>query len=874
MNLTEQWKRIEPVLAEHRTHFIVFMLAFIAGIGYYIRTRNVSLLVDATTGGYWPSDPDALGLLRYVEYVIEHGSLMNIDYMRYFPTGFGAIQGTSTNEFSLLAHLLAYFYEFLHFFNSAVTVQYADVIYPAAAFVVALFFFYILVRKVFDWKVALLASAFLTVMPAYLYRTLSGVSDKEAMAMIFFYLTLYLFLRFILSEKLSLRLVYAFLAGVVVGLLLLLWGGYVFVFLTIGSFFLLLIILDRVDLTMLVSYGLFFAVPLVIVSIFYPERAGFYSFALSLGGGALFFPLLFGIVHYLLVTKNIFKIRDKFSVPPFIVTLGAVFVLGVLLFSIYYSPGALIDKAFSFLHQVTSPLAQSRWSITVVENMQPYFKDIITLFGVLSLSLASIGAILLFSGIVKSFLSRWMLTSLYAFSLFGILFSRYSSAGILNGENFFSQALFFGSILLLLSVILYDLVVLYRKNREDYQRVISSISLSHLFILVLLFFMLLAGRSAYRFGIIIAPMVAILVAYCLFVFVGFARKQANIYLSYGVPIAVFILATFLLHTSFTVTLSQASSAGTPYDQGWQYAMDWVRGNTPEDAVFASWWDYGYYIQTVGQRATISDGGNAHPAINYLFARHVFLANDDVEAAEMLEAKNATHLLISDMEVGKYGAYSSIGSDANYDKFSWILQYTLDVTNSQENRNGTTLLYTGASALDEDFVYNGVLYPGTNAGISTFSLPVTLDDNGTITSFSQPSAYFYYLGNFQQVPVTCVFYHGEKILFNESGYDACLYILPTYDGQYMKDFGSLLYLSPRVKDTLMARLYLLGEESPYFTLAYTDQGTRAFFSYNGRFIGPYKIWKVTYPEGVEIPEEYYGTTIPEGVTEITANKVAY
>ena len=35
-------------------------------------------------------------------------------------------------------------------------------------------------------------------------------------------------------------------------------------------------------------------------------------------------------------------------------------------------------------------------------------------------------------------------------------------------------------------------------------------------------------------------------------------------------------------------------------------MQWLRENTTEDAVIAAWWDYGYWINTVGERKTLAD----------------------------------------------------------------------------------------------------------------------------------------------------------------------------------------------------------------------------------------------------------------------------
>ena len=39
---------------------------------------------------------------------------------------------------------------------------------------------------------------------------------------------------------------------------------------------------------------------------------------------------------------------------------------------------------------------------------------------------------------------------------------------------------------------------------------------------------------------------------------------------------------------------------------WKDAMLWIKENTSEDAVIASWWDYGYWITTLSERTTLAD----------------------------------------------------------------------------------------------------------------------------------------------------------------------------------------------------------------------------------------------------------------------------
>ena len=84
-------------LKEYRNYIQYAILAVIIWIGYKIRVQNLPLLKDITTGKYIPADPDAMGFLRYVIYILEHGKIMAVDTLRYYPIGF-----SGTEEFSVL----------------------------------------------------------------------------------------------------------------------------------------------------------------------------------------------------------------------------------------------------------------------------------------------------------------------------------------------------------------------------------------------------------------------------------------------------------------------------------------------------------------------------------------------------------------------------------------------------------------------------------------------------------------------------------------------------------------------------------------------------------------------------------------------------
>jgi len=240
--LEKRQKNLLKNLKGKQTWIAFILLAIIAYVGYFIRTRNLGYLTDVTNGEYIPLALDPFAFLRYVKFLLENGYLMAVDTMRYVPFGYDNI-----SEFSFLSHFVVYMYKIWSFFVPSITIEYVHVMYPVVAFVIGLVFFFLFVKEVFDWKVALLSSAFLTVLPAYLYRTMAGFSDKEAAAMMFMFFALFMFVKYVKEKKLTKKLIYSALAGVGVACMGLIWGGVSFVFLIIGGFVFLSVFFGRFE---------------------------------------------------------------------------------------------------------------------------------------------------------------------------------------------------------------------------------------------------------------------------------------------------------------------------------------------------------------------------------------------------------------------------------------------------------------------------------------------------------------------------------------------------------------------------------------------------------------------------------------------------
>jgi dolichyl-diphosphooligosaccharide--protein glycosyltransferase len=84
-------------------------------------------------------------------------------------------------------------------------------------------------------------------------------------------------------------------------------------------------------------------------------------------------------------------------------------------------------------------------------------------------------------------------------------------------------------------------------------------------------------------------------------------------LFYGVILGLFLTPMILPEdlswsswAEFPPTILHGGSFFQMSTNDWPHAMNWLKNNTPEDAIIASWWDYGYWITTLSDRTTIVD----------------------------------------------------------------------------------------------------------------------------------------------------------------------------------------------------------------------------------------------------------------------------
>jgi len=76
---------------------------------------------------------------------------------------------------------------------------------------------------------------------------------------------------------------------------------------------------------------------------------------------------------------------------------------------------------------------------------------------------------------------------------------------------------------------------------------------------------------------------------------------------------------------------------------WIEALTWMRDNLPQNAVVASWWDYGYWITTLANTTTLADNGTIN-STQIANIGLMFMSNEG-DALAILSKYDATHVVV-------------------------------------------------------------------------------------------------------------------------------------------------------------------------------------------------------------------------------------
>ncbi len=883
-------KRKERVLSflKSRTNWIVYaLLALVVFIAVKIRTANIPGLRDVTTNDFTLGpDLDPFLFLRYAKTIVMEGSLPLVDMMRSVPLG-----SPTSGDFLLHPYLIAFFHKFIAPLFGTTSVTHSAVIYPVFMFALTVIAFFFLTRELFVGNlgnkkasiIALISTFFLSTIPVFIPRTIAGIPEKEAAAFFFMFSAFYFFIKAWNSRS----YIFAGLAAFFTVSMAFIWGGYAYIFLIIAPSVFIAFILGNIDKKRCKIYSLWIILSVGIMSLF-PEQYTLKALVTSTSIYPALSLLIIFIVHYLVFEKKEgerSKLFAKWKLPPqinsIILSLLVLIIVTSILFGISFIPNQFADIYHNLVKPATSRLIQ-----TVAENKQPYFDEWASSFGPqirsipISFWLVFVGSIYFFNSLVRRVFNKkesLILSGTYTLFIISLIFSRYRSNSIFNGENLPSILLYALGALVFLFTIGYYYFSYYKKN--EFSK-FKEINFEYIFVFIFFFLAIISARGLIRLVMILVPPAAIILGF--FSLAAIYSLKNRVYsrkydLKGLFAIIIILLVIFSGYSFYRLSRNVAESyIPSGYTQQWQRAMGWVRESTPTDAVFGHWWDYGYWVQSMGERATVLDGGNLISYWNHFMGRYALTGPSEREALEFLYPHNVTHFLIDSTDIGKYGAFSAIGSDENYDRQSWIPAMSRDNAQTAERKNSTLYVYSGGSIIDQDIYYNlegqEIFLPGGKAALG--AVVIEMEKNGSVIS---SKGVFVYQNNQYTIPLRYT-YDNELIDFGK-GIDAGVFLMPRLitegEGGYVEERGGLLYLSPRVVHSQLARKYLYGEQTPAYRLAYTQSdplienlrsqniNVGEFLMYGG-FRGPIRIWEINYPSDIEFKEEYLETSYPEQI----------
>ncbi|MBS3083589.1 hypothetical protein J4423_02185 [Candidatus Pacearchaeota archaeon] len=871
---------------------VYLILAVIVGLTLWIRTRNVPKLIDVSTS--LPTlgpDLDPFLFLRWSEYMVENGTLFAQDLMRYVPFGFDM-----RGEYLLHPYMMVWFHNLFSGIFSW-TVTQSAIYYPVFMFGLTVIAFFLFVREVFKGftsekkanAISLTASLFFSIIPVLLPRTIAGIPEKEATGFFFLFMVFYLFLSSWNAISMSKRIALGIFAGIMTAGMSFVWGGFVFIFYILSPSLLIAFLIGSMKKNHILTTVIWVISAFAFMTLFF-ERHTLKSLIVNATTGSAFIVFIVAIFHSFVfipyIKEKLYSYNLIKKIPPRITSFVLIIILGLILGTAVFGANTIFSNFSHIYFDLTKP-SQSRLIDTVAENRQPYFGEWASSLGpqlgglYLGLALIVVASLLLFYRFCLHVTkdkrqSIWIVGS-YGLMLITTIFTRYSSQSVFNGENAFSLILYALGFLTFIYISGRYFLKAYRR-KEGY--LFDNINLGIIMILVFLVVSIISARGLIRLVMILALPGSIMLGYLMVLSMGHllhVRKRPNT--TKTVISIIFVLALlFSIYSYYTISKNTAQQyVPSLYTNQWQKAMAWTRENTPTDAVFGHWWDYGYWLQSIGKRATVLDGGNAISYWNHLMGRHALTSPTEKEALEFLYAHNTTYFLIDSTDIGKYTAFSSIGSDKNYDRRSWIPSFTRDNSQTVERKNTTVFVYPGGTVVDQDIVYdlNGtkIFLPEGKAYVAAVVVTVNQED-----SVSSVLGIYYSQDKSYQIPLR--YYWDKKTGFVDtgSGLDAGILMYPrvvlnSQGGGNIEPKGAILYLSSRTVRSQLAKLYLFGEKSSSFTLAHSepdfvvenlnaqnmDVGDFVFFN---EFRGPIKIWSIKYPSNIAFKPEYLETEYPE------------
>ncbi|WP_455276769.1 STT3 domain-containing protein [[Eubacterium] cellulosolvens] len=532
-----------------------------------------------------------------------------------------------------LAFTAALLHEFLNSIGIELTIHQVCVVFPVIMGTLTCLVVYFLGKEIWGTTVGLLSALFLAFSSSHIFRTSLGFFDGETIGIFAMVLSFLFYLKAIQPERTTRSsLFYSLLAGLCLSYLSFGWGAFRYPLSLLALFTFILVLTGRGSSKLFISYAMTFGFAFLTMAQL--PKIG-YAFFYEITAIAVF------IVFSVLLIREISVRVEKISLKTI--------SIGIILF-------ALIIAGFVF------------WKGEMLEPLAGKF------FTILFPSTRS--EMPLVESVAEHRMATW--------------------------ATFFRE---FGAIALFG---VFGLYFLLQKLRDQ-----------DLFLLIFGISSLYFASSLVRLSLILAPAVSILAAIAITELgkpsvdiirgtVIFPKRKIRFVSKVGREYGIAILFLFLLLIAPTInnavnaaqapaTIATSSLPTiTQQPQDWLEALSWMRDNLPENAVVFAWWDYGYWITTLGDKHSLADNGTINTTQITMIAR-TFLSNE-TRAVPILKQYDVTHIAILvtwywDEEINDV-RYYGFGEDS---KWYWMAR----ISNGSTYQGETVHYYSKRVGEDED-----------------------------------------------------------------------------------------------------------------------------------------------------------------------------
>ena len=454
------------------------------------------------------------------------------------------------------------------------------ILFPAIIGSLTVVVVFLLVRLFAGTSAGLFASMLFAVSLPIVMRGSIGWFKSEPLGIFYGLLGVYLFLSAINSSNKKIIFSKIIFGGIILSFAMASWGGNQFFIIPLGLFILVLPFFKKDHKILLWSIPLFVTIFLLISSSF--ERPG-PSFVYGLAGLSLIIPTIFliGSIFIQKISKNEQKLRNT------LILLICIIIIGSFLLILNSESNTLPLPSFRYLNAInpflitTDPLTDSVAEHATTTLSQSFFFHSI---------------LMIFSG-----LGVWL------------ILSKKSSETIIKNE--------FKAFIIIIGI-----TGVYVSSAFIRLEVFASISL----IILTSIGLSILGKEIFKINLSGKRSYFIKTCFVLIILSLFI-----------IPLC-FPAGNWITSANFPATILNGGTFNPPTND-WLETLEWIKMNTPENAVVAAWWDYGYWIQTMGERATLSDNSTLIDTIIKNTAK-MFLSSPD-DSWNILKEMDADYVVI-------------------------------------------------------------------------------------------------------------------------------------------------------------------------------------------------------------------------------------